>query len=796
MSESPGTFRRVYAGVRIVESIAVLSFLILNRGVCLMNRCFAAALLLLTLVASTSAQDRTFSLEIVDDWKYTLRKPAENWNQSEFEDSLWKTGSGGLGTLGTPGTRIGTIWSTKDVWLRKSFELKRLPDKPALLIHHDEDCEIFINGQRAVSLSGFITAYKVIELSQSQSDALQVGSNLLAVHCRQTGGGQSIDVHVVDAMHVPTLPTPKRDTRPFESELMTQWGAEVTADNAWTQYPRPQMKRRQWKNLNGHWDYAIGPVTQRNTPTKWAGKILVPFCLESKLGGVKRLLDGSESLWYRRSINLPVADAKRLLHFEAVDYRCEVFINGKSVGTHQGGNTPFSFDISDAVVPGENELVVRVEDETEKFQLRGKQVLNANGIWYTQVSGIWQTVWLEDVPQTYIEQIKIASRADAGEIDVSISTQGKSNLKFEVIVNDESTQVANAQPKPTDQTITITIPRDKLKLWSPDSPHLYDLEIRLLDDSGSVIDQVDSYVGIRTVGKVKDANGHWRFTLNGKIIFHWGPLDQGWWPDGLLTPPSDEAMVSDIEWLKSAGFNMIRKHIKVEPRRYYYHCDRLGMMLWQDQVSGGPDPAWTRLNPDPQDATWPKSHHEQFMVELGRMIDGLENHPSIVCWVPFNEAWGQHKTVEVGQWTVKRDPSRHVNIASGGNFWPVGDIVDEHAYPHPRFPFALDQGRFDGFIKVMGEFGGHGFPVAGHLWDNDRDNWGYGGLPRDETEYTKRYQISIEKLAELKKQGIAAGVYTQTTDVEIEINGLMTYDRKVIKIPADKLKQIHSVLIE
>ena len=280
----------------------------------------------------------------------------------------------------------------------------------------------------------------------------------------------------------------------------------------------------------------------------------------------------------------------------------------------------------------------------------------------------------------------------------------------------------------------VTVP--DAKLWSPESPHLYDIEVTLLSDSGEALDQVTTYAGIRDVGKVKDANGHWRFTLNGETIFHWGPLDQGWWPDGLLTPPSDEAMLFDIEWLKAAGFNMIRKHIKVEPRRYYYHCDRLGMMVWQDQVSGGVGrgqgwPEWTRLKPNPVDAKWPPKQHQQYMAELEEMIGSLESHPSIVCWVPFNEAWGQHQTVEVGQWTSKRDPSRLVNVASGGNFWPAGDIVDHHQYPHPGFPFDLNtNGRFDDYIKVVGEFGGHGFPAQGHLWDANTRNWGYGGLPK------------------------------------------------------------------
>jgi hypothetical protein len=267
----------------------------------------------------------------------------------------------------------------------------------------------------------------------------------------------------------------------------------------------------------------------------------------------------------------------------------------------------------------------------------------------------------------------------------------------------------------------------------------------------------------------------------------------------LLTPPSDEAMLFDIEWLKEAGFNMIRKHIKVEPRRYYYHCDRLGMMVWQDHVSGGVNnvawPQWTRLKPNPVDAQWPDAQHKQFMLELDRMITALESHPSIVSWVPFNERWGQHRTMEVGKWTVKRDPSRSVNIASGGNFWPVGDVVDAHKYPHPEFPFDQGAGgRFDDYIKVMGEFGGHGFPVEGHLWDASRRNWGYGDIPKSIEEYRERYVTSINMLDTLRRQGIAAGVYTQTTDVEGEINGLMSYDRKVIKIPAKELAELHQVL--
>jgi beta-galactosidase len=339
-----------------------------------------------------------------------------------------------------------------------------------------------------------------------------------------------------------------------------------------------------------------------------------------------------------------------------------------------------------------------------------------------------------------------------------------------------------------DHVINLPDPR----LWSPAFPNLYDLALELIDDAGNVVDSVKSYAGVREVGQKRDALGNLKFTLNGEEIFHWGPLDQGWWPDGLLTPPSDAAMRFDADFLKQAGFNMIRKHIKVEPRRFYYYCDRVGIMLWQDQVSGGPSPKWTRMEPEPADATWPDNEHQQWMAELKAMMDTLHNSPCIVVWVPFNEAWGQHRSMAVGKWTMAYDPSRWVNIASGGNFWPVGHIADHHNYPHPDFP--LKDIRFKDFIKVVGEFGGHGLPVEGHLWSPGKHNWGYGGLPKDKDEYSVRYVKSLDLLTELKAQGIAAGIYTQTTDVEGEINGLMTYDRKVAKTPAHRLAELHQRL--
>ena len=743
--------------------------------------------LLLLLTATCDAQD------VVDSWKYTLRRPTDGWRRAEFDDSNWMKGFGGFGTRDTPGSRVGTTWATNSIWLRKSYQLKSIPPNPALLIHHDEDTEVYINGNPVAVLKQYTTKYVVVPIEKEKRADLRIGQNTMAVHCRQTTGGQFIDVHLVDVDDLPELPKPKRSTKPFISDLITNWGKEVTPENAWTQYPRPLMRRDNWTNLNGHWNYAITPVEVKQAPKAWAGKILVPYCLESKLGGVQRLLDATEALWYRRTFKLKKKSSGRnyLLNFEAVDYRCEVFVNGTSVGSHVGGNLPFSFDISEAIRVGDNEIVVRVEDATEAYQLRGKQVINARGIWYTQVSGIWQTVWLEEVLDDYIEDLKISTSAKASSITVTTDTEHDGQI--DVIVKDGEEVVARARGG---KEIQVLVPN--AKSWTPSNPHLYDIVVSLLDDKGKTMDSVDSYAGIRDVGKVKDAEGHWRFTLNGEIIFHWGPLDQGWWPDGLLTPPSDEAMLFDIEWLKAAGFNMIRKHIKIEPRRYYYHCDRLGMMVWQDHVSGGVGkawPTWTRLKPNPVDAKWPTKQHKQFMIELDQMITILESHPSIVSWVPFNERWGQHETMNVGKWAIERDPSRIINIASGGNFWPIGDVVDAHKYPHPEFPFEDGKmKRFDKYIKVMGEFGGHGYPVNGHLWDSNRRNWGYGDIPKSESEYKERYITSLKMLNELRGKGIAAGVYTQTTDVEGEINGLMTYDRKVIKIPANELAKLHQVL--
>lgn len=596
---------------------------------------------------------------------------------------------------------------------------------------------------------------------------------------------------------------------PVHDTMLTEWGAKVTPENAWSEYPRPQLVREGWRNLNGLWDYAV-TASSSLAPESWEGTILVPFALETPLSGIGKRLQDDHVIWYRRTFDIAAEHQGRsLLNFEGVDYSCRVWLNGKHIGFHTGGNLPFSFDVSDQIAVGENELVLRVVDETDandRYQLRGKQLRDNKGIWYTPSSGIWQTVWLETVPSTYIESLRIVGEM-SGELSVEATLNGNTShpTSLRVTVLDDGKPLSQKRTPGKRATFSL----EKPKLWSPDSPHLYDLNIELMDHHGEPIDSVNSYAGFRTVGKAKDADGNWRFTLNGEPIFHFGPLDQGWWPDGFLNPPADEAIVFEMDYLKAAGFNMIRKHKKVEPRRYYYHADRLGFLVWQDQPSGGSGrnewPRWQKLRvlsegykplkkhwgmpgEDPN-AYWPDWAHDQFMSELQIMIDTLYNHPSIVVWTTFNESWGQHRSLEIGKWVEDYDPTRHLNIASGGNFVEVGHIADEHNYPHPAYP--LEIALYDDYIKAMGEYGGHGWPVEGHLWDKNKRNWGYGGLPQTIEEYVGRYEKSTQMLGELKTNGISAGVYTQTTDVEGEINGLMTYDRKVKKIPADKLKQIH-----
>ena len=565
--------------------------------------------------------------------------------------------------------------------------------------------------------------------------------------------------------------------------MMTRWGKQVTPQNAWREYPRPQFRREdKWKNLNGLWQYSVGQ--QSRIPEVYQGEILVPFPLESALSGVKRLLEPGETLWYRRTFRHETPAGHRTqLHFEAVDYACRIYLNGTDIGSHLGSSDPFQFDITSALRVGENELIVSVIDETAATQTLGKQSLKPKGIYYTRVSGIWQTVWLEDVPARHFRMVKMKPRIAEGTLRVLPTLAGEP-LKEErivITVRDGDRVVGTA-----DAALSVRIP--DAKLWSPDQPHLYDITMDLYERD-VLVDRVESYAAMREVGTIRGPAGQIRMTLNGKVIFHYGPLDQGWWPDGLLTPPSDEAMRFDVDFLKQAGFNMIRKHIKVEPRRFYAHCDRVGMLVWQDMPSTGGRPFWSKLAPNPVEDSWPADQHAQFITELKAMVSSLRNHPSIVMWIPFNERWGQHETIRVGQLMENLDVTRLLNIASGGNFFPVGDVADRHNYPEPMFPF--EDRRFDDYVKVIGEFGGHGLVVAGHQWNPEMRNWGYGDLPATKEEYSQRYRKTFEQLMKLRRRGVAAGVYTQTTDVEGEVNGLMTYDREVQKMTAQELFELH-----
>ncbi|UCS91709.1 hypothetical protein KZP23_13230 [Echinicola marina] len=597
--------------------------------------------------------------------------------------------------------------------------------------------------------------------------------------------------------------------QPVGDKIITKWAEEVTPSNVWQEYPRPQMERDEWQNLNGLWEYAI-TSNRAEEPEEWKESILVPFALETPLSGVGQRINPDEVIWYRRTFEYdPQKGETHLLNFEGVDYKCMVWVNGQLAGSHIGGNLPFSFDVTKLMKEGENEVKLRVIDGTDDpdlYQLRGKQKRDGRGIWYSPSSGIWSTVWMESVPKTYVQSVKILADMH-GELKAEAIVGGlkqPSGLRITVLENGKEVMKRNS----SSHELILSV--KNVKLWSPSSPYLYDILVELIGENGQVLDSVTSYAGFRSVGKECDENGNWQFTLNGEKIFHLGPLDQGWWPGSFLLPPSDEAIVWEMEYLKKAGFNMIRKHKKVEPRRYYYHADRLGFLIWQDQTSGGSGgsewPKWKKLqalakgytprnnkwwdgNDNVLNADWPDWAHEQYMTELKTMIDVLYNHSSVVVWTTFNERWGQHRSMEVGTWTKKYDPSRLLNIASGGNFFEVGDIADEHNYPHPLFP--LEVPLYDDYIKVVGEYGGHGWPVEGHIWDTSKNNWGYGGLPKTKGEYIQRYVKSSNILGDLKKKGISAGVYTQTTDVEGEINGLITYDRKVMKITPEELYKIH-----
>ncbi len=585
-------------------------------------------------------------------------------------------------------------------------------------------------------------------------------------------------------------PVIKKNYRRAGNHIATIWGEQIDPNNVLPEYPRPQMVRHQWQNLNGLWQYAIRENNDP-CPKAWDGEILVPFCLESSLSGVGKTLPKNHAIWYSRSFTIPAQWKKQhiMLNFGAVDWQATVYVNGQIAGTHTGGYTPFSIDITPYLKPQAEQLLqVQVIDPTDNgYQPRGKQVSEPNGIWYTAVSGIWQTVWLEPVADNHITAIKTIPNLTNNTIQTTVTlADNQSNDIIHISLIDNGTVVAQAQAT-NGETIDLVVA--KPHLWSVEDPYLYDLQLTLSRD-GKTIDQVSSYTAMRSVGMAKDATGLWRMQLNGKNIFHYGPLDQGWWPDGLYTAPSDEALLYDIEMTKKLGFNMIRKHIKVEPERWYYYCDKLGMLVWQDMPSGdvGGNKWAQHTYEGGTDQPRSQASIDDYYKEWQDIMDFCMSHPSIVMWVPFNEAWGQFSTAEVAEWTKRYDPSRLVNPASGGNFCKCGDILDLHNYPQPTM-YLFDPDR----VNVLGEYGGIGLPLDGHLWGEKR-NWGYIKLP-DSEAVTQQYIQYAKQLADFIPQGFSAAVYTQTTDVEVEVNGLLTYDRKVVKMNLDSIRNINQYVM-
>jgi beta-galactosidase/beta-glucuronidase/regulation of enolase protein 1 (concanavalin A-like superfamily) len=556
--------------------------------------------------------------------------------------------------------------------------------------------------------------------------------------------------------------------------IESRWADKVDENNVLSEYPRPQLVRDKWMNLNGEWEFQSALIGE-DVPSgkKLNESILVPFAVESALSGIER---PESHMWYKRSFTIPTNwKGERIkLNFDAVDYKTVVYVNGQKVGDHIGGYDAFSFDITDNLVKGNNELIVEVYDETKAGQPRGKQTTNPEGIWYTSTSGIWQSVWLEPVSEASIESIKTETDIHENKVNLSVKGTNLENKTIEAVVYKNGKRVSKATGKAGE---SFAVPVPDPRLWTTTDPFLYDLQVNVIDKK-TVVDSVKSYFGMReiTLGKV---NGQLRPLLNGEFIFQMGPLDQGYWPESGLTAPTDNALKFDIEKTKDLGFNMIRKHIKVEPDRWYYWADKMGMIVWQDMPSMDGSGAGGRATVEDQ---------KQYEHEFNEMIQEKYNHPSIFLWTVFNEGWGQYDTERVTKWVESLDSTRLVSNASGWTDAGVGDVLDWHTYTAPRSP-QVEENR----IAVIGEYGGLGLATPGHEWGTT--GWNYVMLENNE-EVTNTYVEYIESIKGfMYSNGLSAAVYTQTTDVEGELNGLLTYDRKIAKVDEKKVRQANQSLI-
>ena len=570
--------------------------------------------------------------------------------------------------------------------------------------------------------------------------------------------------------------------------LMTPWGEHLDENCILTEYPRPQMRRNSYLNLSGRWEYAI--TDSDESPRRWDGTILVPFSPESALSGVGRSLQPGQTLWYRREVILPQgfipADGRLLLHFGAVDQEAAVYWNGRLLGRHMGGYNAFTLDATDALGP-RNSLVVRVHDDTDaSFHSRGKQKTRRGGIWYTPQSGIWQTVWMEAVPRHYIESLRIVPLFDQSAVEVMVRCSRP--LQCEATVDGRTVPFTSGEP--------ARIPMPDFRAWSPEDPYLYDLSVTLGED------RVESYFGMRKMEVRADRGGVKRLFLNGEPYFQSGLLDQGYWPDGLYTAPSDEALIYDIQTAKAMGFNLLRKHIKVEPMRWYYHCDRLGMLVWQDMPSGGGKYRFSTITLPLVTGIHRRDNHYrafarassqgrgEYMDELEEMVGQLFNAPSVVLWVPFNEGWGQFDSTLVMERLRALDPTRPVDPASGWHDQGAGELRSLHVYFKP-FRFRRDR---RGRALALSEFGGYNLRVDGHCF-NQKD-YGYRRLPDAAALWRDFSRLYEREVLPAVPRGLCASVYTQLSDVEDELNGLMTYDRRVVKLDADEVRELNERLKE